>query len=523
MLSQFPSEPGWLRDLHPLPTHEPSTLPAHFRQALEEIGPTFVKLGQMLSTRPDLLPPNYIAELSKLQDKVPPVRWPEIRKVIEMELGAAPEAIFKAIDPQPIAAASLGQVHSASLFSGERVVVKIQRPHILPNIKTDLEIIQDLARYMEQYTMLGKIYNLVDIAEDFADTLNSELNYRLEGRNAEHFRTNFADEKTVYIPRVYWDYSTQRVLVLERIDGLKIDDVEALEAMGYNCKRLAAKAARLVVKQVLEHGYFHADPHPGNLIVMEGEIIGAMDFGMVGYLNNEDRLNLVRLYTVAIRMEANSVVDELIRLGAAPPDTNRRALIREVERLLRYYKGIQLKEVQINELINEIMPLAFEHHLRFPTNLWLLAKSLAIMEGIGLKLDPEFDIFAFSAPQITKLLFQTSLPNRRWIEELLRRGLAWDELLNEVPRTGMLLLERLQQDAPIKLTIAQPSLNRLDSIATRLALSIIVAGMIIGLAQIIPVTAQSGWFIQGIVAAGFMVSFLLGLWLFYLIVRRGKG
>ncbi len=523
ILSQLPSEPEWLRDLRPFPTHEPSTLPAHFRMALEEIGPTFVKLGQMLSTRPDLLPPAYIAELAKLQDEVPPVPWPEIRRVLIAELEDAPELLFRSIDPVPIAAASLGQVHGAILPNGERVVVKIQRPHILPDIETDLEILQDLARYAEQHTPLGKLYNLVEIAEDFADTLHNELNYRLEGRNAERFAINFARERSVYIPEVYWDYTTQRVLVMERIEGVKIDDIPALEAAGYDCKRLAAKAAHLVIKQVLEDGYFHADPHPGNLVVMEGEVIGGMDFGMVGYLTTEDRLNLLRLYTVAVRMDARGVVDELIRLGAAPPTVNRRALIRDVERLLRYYHGMQLREIQINKLVNDILPLAFKYHIRFPANLWLLARSLAIMEGIGLRLDPDFDIFAFSAPYVTKLLVKASLPSRQWIEELLRRALAWDELLNEVPRTGMLLLNRIQRDAPIKLTIAQSCLIQLDRLVTRLALSIIVAGMTISLGLILPSTAESGWIVQGIVALGFAISFFLGIWLAYSILRGGRA
>ncbi|HSQ40157.1 MAG TPA: lipopolysaccharide core heptose(II) kinase RfaY [Anaerolineales bacterium] len=519
-LSHLPTEPLWLRDLYPFPIQEPASLPAHFRQALEELGPAFVKLGQMLSTRPDVLPPSYIVELAKLQDNVPPVPWNEIHAVIQTELGALPEKIFGEIDPKPLAAASLAQVHAAKLLTRQKVVIKVQRPNILPTIQTDLEIIRDIANYAEQHTPLGRVYNLVEIVEDFADTLHNELNYQSEGRNADRIRENFAQEHCLHIPSVYWEYTTRRVLVMEYIEGIKITDIATLDEAGYDRKKIANNAARMIVKEILEDGFFHADPHPGNLIVMEDEVIGAMDFGMVGYLSDADRTNLIRLYSVAVQMDAKSVTDGLIHIGAAPIDVNRHALSQDIERLLRYYNGLALKDVHVNELMDSLMPLAFEYRLQLPTNFWQLGKTLAMMEGIGYKLAPEFDVFAFSGPYVAKLMLKAALPNRHWIGEITRRGLAWSDLLEELPHIGMLLLDRIEKRDPIKLSLDHSNLELLDRMVTRIALSVIVAAMILGLAVLIPATTDTPWIVQAIVILSFVFALVMGGGILVSIVRK---
>ena len=520
-LSHLPTEPLWLRDLYPFPIQEPESLPAHFRQALEELGPAFVKLGQMLSTRPDVLPPDYITELAKLQDNVPPVPWDEIHQVIEAELGHPPEKIFGEIDPHPLAAASLAQVHAAKLTTRQKVVIKVQRPNILPTIRTDLEIIHDIAHYADQHTPLGQVYRLAEIVEDFSDTLHNELNYLTEGRNADRLRENFAAETDcLHIPWVYWEYSTRRVLVMEYIEGIKITNIAALDEAGYDRNKIANNAARMIIKEVLEDGFFHADPHPGNLIVMGNEVIGAMDFGMVGYLSDNDRATLIRLYNVAVRMDAKGVADGLIHIGAAPPDVDRRALSQDIERLLRYYNGLALKDVHVDELMDALMPLAFTHHLHLPTNFWQLGKTLAMMEGIGYKLAPDFDIFAFSGPYAAKLMLKAALPNRHWIDTLMRRGLVWSDLLEELPHIGMLLLNRIEKREPIKLSLEHSNLELLDRMATRLALSLIVAAMIIGLAGLIPATTDTPWLVQAIVILSFVAALMMGGVILVSIVRK---
>ena len=519
-VSHLPTEPLWLRDLYPFPIQEPASLPAHFRQALEELGPAFVKLGQMLSTRPDVLPPDYIAELAKLQDNVSPVPWSEIRQVIEAELGRPPEQVFGKIDPQPLAAASLAQVHAAKLTTRQKVVIKVQRPNILPTIQTDLEIIHDIAHYAEQHTPIGRVYRLVEIVEDFSDTLHNELNYLTEGRNADRLRENFAQETCLHIPWVYWEYSTRRVLVMEYIEGIKITNIAALDEAGYDRTKIANNAARMIIKEVLEDGFFHADPHPGNLIVMEDEVIGAMDFGMVGYLSDSDRATLIRLYNVAVRMDAKGITDGLIHIGAAPPDVNRRALGQDIERLLRYYNGLALKDVHVDELLDAIMPLAFTHRLHLPTNFWQLGKTLAMMEGIGYKLAPDFDIFAFSAPYAAKLMLKSALPNRHLIDTLMRRGLVWSDLLEELPHIGMLLLNRIERRDPVKISLEHSNLELIDRMVTRIALSVIVAAMILGLAVLIPATTDTSWIVQAIVILSFVIALVMGGGILVSIVRK---
>ncbi len=515
-LNLLPSEPGWLRAAR---SEEPATLPTHFRQALEELGPTFVKLGQMLSTRPDLLPPEYIVELSRLRDQVPPVPWPEIREVLESELGISPEEAFRFIDPQPMAAASLGQVHAATLLNGADVVVKVQRPHIQPNIRTDLEILADLAHYVDRYTPVGRIYNLEEIAQDFSDTLNSELDYRREGQNADRFQHNFANDSYIHIPEIHWEHTTRRVLVMERIYGLNINEIDRLEAEGHDRHRLANQAARLIIKEVMEDGFFHADPHPGNFMVMENGAIGVIDFGMVGYLNDQDRTNLIRLYAVTARLDAQGIVDELIHLGAAQAEVDRRALIRDLERFLRRYYGVSLQDIRAGEVLTELLPLAFRHHIRLPSNLWLLGKTLVMMEGVGLKLDPDFDIFAFSGPYATQLLLKSALPSRRWLEELVRQGSAWGDFSLTLPRVGLMLAERLERREPIPLSLDDQSLRLLDRLVTRLSLSLISAGMIIGFALLIPTTAQSNLALQMLAGLAFLGALGIGGWLVISILR----
>lgn len=497
----------------------PEDLAIHFRLALEELGPTFVKFGQILSTRPDLLPPAYIAELTKLQDTVPPEPWEAIRDLLTQELGCEPEKVFATIDPQPMAAASLAQVHAATLPGGQEVVVKVQRPGITAVIDTDLEILSTLA-VRAQATPLGKVYDFVSIADDFAFTLRNELDYHREGRNADRFRENFAGESHLYIPQVYWDFSTRRVLVLERIHGIKINDIPALETAGYDRHRVALYSARIMIKEVLEDGFFHADPHPGNFFAMPGEVIGAMDFGMVGYLKDRDRQDLIRLYLVSIALDADGIVDQLIRIGAAGADIDRAALARDLSRLLRKYHILPLKDVRASEVIDEIMPIAFRHHLRLPRDLWLLGKTLTMMEGVGLQLDPDFDIFAVSQPFVRRLLWRLVSPNQQWTRTLLLGGADWAELLRALPRAGSRMLEQIERNELFQLNIKDTDriMGRLDQLATRLALSILVGALIIGLAFLIPVTSPVGW-VRWISVSGFIAMVSMGIWLYISLLR----
>ena len=500
--------------------------PQRLRMALEELGPTFVKLGQVLSTRPDLLPPAYIAELARLQDTVPPEPWEPVRAQLEAELGAPVEEVFATLDPEPIAAASLAQAHAATLPDGAEVVVKVQRPDIEATINVDLDILADVARLLQTRTPLGELYDLPGIVEEFAATLRAELDFYREGHNADRFRANFADEPYLYIPKVYWEYTTRRVLVMERIRGIKIDDIAALDAAGYDRYRIGLHAARMVIKEVLEDGFFHADPHPGNFFVMPGEVIGAMDFGMVGYLSRRTRTDLVRLYIAAVQLDEEAVVDQLVRMGVVGGAVDRMGLQHDIGRLLRKYAGLPLKAIRARDMVEEAMPIAFRHHLRLPSELWLLGMTLAMMEGVGLKLVPDFDMFAVSRPYVQRFMREMASP-RAWMPSLIRGVGDWAQLLDMLPRTGMQLLTRAER-GELEVSLRHQELGRamvyLDRLANRLALSILLAALIVGLALLVPAfhLAERGGLITALVILGFALASLLGLWLVISILRSGR-
>jgi ubiquinone biosynthesis protein len=501
------------------------TAPERMRLAIEELGPTFIKFGQIMSTRPDLIPPRYIAQLVRLQDTVPPDPWEAVKEQIEKELDGSLDGLFASFEVEPVAAASLAQVHQAALPGGEEVVVKVQRPDVERTVEVDLEILFDLAHLIQERTPLGEIYELVEIAEEFAFTLRNEMDYRREGHNADRFRRNFTDEPALYIPKVYWDYTTQRVLTLERISGIKIDDVAALDAADVDRRQVARSAARIVIKEVLEDGFFHADPHTGNFFVMDEAVIGAMDFGMVGHLDQRDRENLVRLYIVSVQLDTEGIVEQLIKMGAASRDVDRTGLQRDIGRLLTKYQGLPLKEIRAREVIEEVMPIAFRYHLRLPSQLWLLGKTLAMMEGVGLQLDPDLDILAVSQPYVRRFLWQTVSP-QTWGRRLLKSGGDWGELLTELPRRVPRLIDQLEEgdlQFTLRLREIEAFLARLDRVGNRLAISVLLAAFIVSLALLMPsfLSGRQGW-IFWLIALGFVAASVLGLWLLLSIWRSGR-
>jgi len=508
------------------PAEVPLGTPERLRLALEELGPTFIKLGQALSTRPDLLPPAYISELSKLQDTVPPEPWDPIKARIEEELGGRTEGFFIEFEEEPIAAASLAQVHAATLPDGSEVVLKVQRPEIQGTIETDLEILFDLAELLDEHTPLGDIYDLSGIAKEFATGLRSELDFYREGRNADRLRENFRGVHYLRIPEVYWKFTTRRLLVLERIRGIKIDKFEALDEAGYDRPRIAERAADIIIQEVLEDGFFHADPHPGNFVVMPGEVIGAMDFGLVGHLSHQMRLDLIRLYVAAVELDAKGVVDQLIKVGVVSGEMDRVELERDTARLLKKYYELPLKAVKTQEAINEAMSIAFRHHLQLPSDLWLLVKTLAMMEGLARELAPGFNFFKVARPYVRRFLFEIARPGA-WGPSLLKSVGDWSELLSRFPKVGSRILTKVER-GDFRISLHHEGLNRalvqLDRLSNRIALSVLLAALIVGLAIIIPAfnLAEEWGLITGLIIAIFAGVSLVGLWLIVSILRSGR-
>ncbi|HRJ56094.1 MAG TPA: AarF/ABC1/UbiB kinase family protein [Anaerolineales bacterium] len=493
-------------------------LAVHFRTALEELGPTFIKFGQILSTRADLLPPSFIAELGKLVDSVSPEPWELIRTLLTRELEKPLDTLFASINPQPMASASLSQVHAGVLPDGREVVIKVQRPNIASVIDTDLEIMASLAA-SAQTTALGSVYDFMGIADDFSFTLRNELDYQREGRNADRLRESFTgQEKLLYIPKVYWELSTQRVLVMERIHGIKISDIPALDAAGYDRHKVALNSASATVKQVLEDGFFHADPHAGNYLIMPGEAIGLVDFGKVGYLRDKDRMDLIRLYIVAIEMDVDGLIDQLVRIGAVREDADRNRLASDLSRFLNKYNGVPIKYIRARELIDEITTITFRHRLRLPSTWWLVGQTIVMLEGIGLQLDPDFDVFKAAEPHVQTLMKNLLLPNGSWVRSVLMDATNWGEMLHRLPRVGNRMLERLERNEPLRMEIKDTDhiLTRLDRLVTRLSLSLLVAAFVVGLPLLIPLTTPDSlprWLLLvgmiPIVGAGIWLGFSL--------------
>ncbi len=493
------------------------------RCALEELGPTFIKLGQVLSTRPDLVPPEFLRELNRLQDEVPPLPWERIRPVLEEEYGGPLERVFASFDPVPLGSASLAQVYAATLHDGTEVVVKVQRPGIREQIEVDLDILRDLADLAQERTALGEIYNFAEIAEEFAFTLKGELNYVQEGRNAERLRQNMAPLQVVYVPQVYWEYSSERVLVMERIRGVKIDDLEGLRAAGLDPHQVILNAAEMIVKQALVDGFFHADPHPGNFYVLPGNVIGLMDFGIVGYLSNRVREDLIRLFIVSVLLDADGIVEQLIRMSAVQGTVDRMRLRRDVERILMRYYGLPLKYIRARDVIEDLLPIMYRHHLGLPPDLWLLGKTLMMWEGLALKLYPDFDFFAVADPYVRQFLRQARSP-RVVMRRLGTLAGQWGSLILETPqhlRPLLFLLERGQWMMRTQQEMDKRYLARLDQVANRLALSILLAALIIGFGAIIP-SLDLTWpwpLTTWLVMPGFVGMVVLSLWWLWSILR----
>ncbi|HVX30283.1 MAG TPA: AarF/ABC1/UbiB kinase family protein, partial [Nitrolancea sp.] len=416
----------------------------HLRMALEDLGTTFIKLGQILSTREDLLPPAYIAELSKLRDQVPPVPTAEVRQVIESSFGKSIEELYASFDDEPLAAASIGQVHAATLHNGQRVIVKVQKPGIARQVEEDLAILHQIARFAQDHAPLADAYDLVALIDEFGWTLRSELDYNREGRNADQFRANFARSDDIIIPKVYWELTSSTVITEERIDGIKIDDIASIDAAGIDRKQLAQRSSRIIFRQVFDHRFYHADPHPGNYVVLLDGRIAVFDFGMVGRVDKVTHDALLSLAAGVVREDAGDVVDSLAMLGVVKHGTDRNGLRRDIQHLLDRYLGMTLEEYRFDVVINDVMAVIRRRQLQLPSEMSLLLKTLAMEEGVGRRIDPDLKPVEIAAPFIRRAIIEQWLPST-WIPELIASGEDLRRLLKYLPKRTERLLTRAEQ------------------------------------------------------------------------------
>ena len=504
---------------------QPVTRPEHVRRALEELGPTFIKLGQILSTRADLLPPAYQAELAKLQDAAPPLKAETVTSIIEAEFGRPVDAVFTAFEPVPLAAASIGQVHGATLADGTPVVVKVQRPGVVEQIDQDLSVLRNLAATASRRWSVAEEYDVIGLVHEFAHTLRAETDYIQEGRNAERFSANFAGDESVHFPQVFWEQTTNRVLTLERIAGIKIDDLAALDDAGFDRRRVAMSGARMVLKMVFRDRFFHADPHPGNFFIEPGERIGVVDFGMVGSVGPRIQQQLVWALLAYISEEPDRQVDALYELGVAGRHIDRAALKRDVAHLRARYFGRPVGEIAIRPVVNDVLGVVRRHRLHLPTGYALLLKTVLMHESLVSRLDPSFEFTAVLVPYARGMMARHFSP-LGWGRSVGQAGIDLARLGVELPQQLRRLLSSLERgdtEFAIRPSGFDPFLRRLERIANRVVLGIVAAAFVVALAVLLSAYhVRSDPQIGAVLIIGFVLASVLGLYVAWMILRSGR-
>jgi len=495
------------------------------RMAFEELGPTFIKLGQILSVRPDLIPPDYAEEFTKLLDDVPSFPFKTAVKLIESELKQPVEKLYKEINSTPLSAASIAQVHQAVTHDGKHVVIKIQRPGIRRLIDQDIAILYDLARMTERYIEESHLYNPVAIVDEFARTIRNECDFIREGRNIDRFRKYFEGDETIYLPRVYWSLTTERVLTMEFIKGTKLTQLDKIKLTPEQRKIVANNGARAILKEIFEFGFFHADPHPANIFLLDDLTIAPIDFGIVGTLDETVRDYLGLLLRGIAEKDVDKVIRAFFNMGYLDYDLDVKGLRRDLYDFLEQYYGLPLKEIRLNRVLGELFEIIRRYHIRIPADLSLMVKALVLENSLGQKLYPDFDIFELAQPYARKLIMQKYRPGRQ-LAELSRFSEESFDFLKELPMELRTILQRAKK-GDLSFRMEHHGLERfiqeMDRSSNRIAFSLIIAALIIGSSLIIQLNKGPflfGFSLLGI--AGYLIAGLLGLWLVIAILRSGK-
>lgn len=499
--------------------------PERVRMAFEDLGPTFIKLGQALSMRPDFVSISLIDELSKLQDQVPPCDFEDIQGIIESEFGRKLYELFDFFEKIPLASASIGQVHKARLKDGRAVAVKIQRPGLEKIVAVDLGIMYHLASLIERHVEEITFIRPAKIIEEFARIIAKELDYKIEANHLERFAANFKDDPTIHVPKVYRDLTTQRVLTMEFIDGTKVSDIQQLDNAGLDKKHITRCGANILLRQIFDHGFFHADPHSGNIFILPNHIIGMLDFGQVGAVDQQSKEDFVDLIDSVVHQNPFKATRQLLKITYwnKKPDTRR--LEKEVADFIGNHLSKTLKHLDIGQLISDLLRIVSRFELRIPPDIFLMMKALGTIEGIARKLDPDFDMIEQATPFIRQIKLSRITPQRIH-EDIQTLTGELVQLFKQFP-TDMMEISRMVREHQLTLNISPDSIEAMGSAngktGNRIAMAILIAALVIG--SSILLIAENPPFLFGIPLVGLLgisVSTFLGAWLILSILRTGR-
>ena len=504
----------------------PTARGQHLRELLDELGPTFVKFGQLLSTRPDIVPPDIIAELRGLQDDVRAFPFAEVERVVRTELELPLEKLFLEFEEKPMAAASIGQVHRAVLPNGKRVAVKVQRPEAPRQIDADLALLYQAARIAKDRVRALDFMDTRELVDEFARSIRQELDYRLEGRNAQTFHRNFAGHAHVRIPHVYWSYTRQRVLTLELLEGPQLAD---LDLGGYSLderRHLAYLMTEAWMTMIFRHGFFHGDPHPANILVLGTDQVGLVDFGQAGKLSDDDMSKLTALFIDAAEENVDALAKRLGDLGVRYERSREAELTGEIRELYYKYYGSRLAEVDPLQVIREAFALIYSQNLRLPTRFVLLDKAIATLGSVGVELYPDFNVFEVAKPYARDLMLHRYTP-QRILSRARKETRALAEVMRSAPHQMNDILEQARH-GQLEVGFVHKGLDefghKLDVVFNRLVIALVVAGGLIG-SSLIGIFATGGPHVLGLHVVsliGFALAGVLGVWLLLGVVRSGR-
>jgi ubiquinone biosynthesis protein len=499
----------------------------HLREMFDELGPTFVKFGQLLSTRPDVVPPDIIVELRKLQDDVTPFPYPQVEQVVEAELGLPIEKLFVEFSERPIAAASIGQVHDATLPNGRRVAVKVQRPNAPKQIDADLQLLYQAAKITKERVRALDFVDARGLVDEFGRSIRQELDYRHEARNAQTFHRNFAGDPHVRIPKVIWSYTRARVLTLEYLEGVQLQDLDPDEYTLEERRRLAYLMTEAWMTMIFKHGVFHGDPHPANILVLgHPERIGLVDFGLAGKLSDDDMTKLTRLFIDAASENVEMLPKRFSDLGVRYDKSREEEFVAYIRELYDRYYGARLAEIDPMQLIREGFQAVYALNLRLPTRFIMLDKAVATLGSVGVELYPDFNVFEVAKPYARDLMISRFTP-QRMLTSAQREAFGLARVLREAPYQWHDFLEQVRE-GQIEVGFVHKGLDefmpRVEQGFNRLVIALVSAGGLIG-SSLIGVFATGGPHVFGlhvIALVGFILSGVLGAWLLWGVVRSGR-